>query len=569
LRNSLLKFLFLILSLSPGMLLVSDPVLAQGRSGDVFKSLERGAEIPKEAPKAPTIEQEKEKKAEEALPSRKIPVKTFRVEGFTILSGEQIRTLVSPWEGKELTLEEIQGVANRITARYRELGYLLVNAYVPQQTVREGEILIRIVEGRLDKVTVTGNRRYSETFIEKHLDSLRRDPSLRESTLERSLLVLNDYPYLSVNALLQAGEAPGTTDLMIRAEERTPFSGSLSYDNFGSKTTSRSRIGLTLETGSLLLTGDQLTLRGVTGLDQIDLDMLSYGRIDYLVPLGYNGTKAGLYYTNSRYEGGEELGVLDVNGKSDLLGIYVTHPLYRRLTRSLDVRFGFDCKNMTDYILDETLSRDRIRVFSLGVGYDFLDDYRGRNSLNFTVYRGVRDLFGGSGRHDSDVSRKGADGSFSKYTLDLSRYQQLPGYNSLILRGSGQLSADRLFVVEQFSLGGIGSVRGFDSSTYDGDSGYTVSAELQTSPFFPEKTLFGRRIGDTIKLAFFGDHGGGFRNDPEPGESRDEYLSSLGAGLRLYVGNSFSARLDWAVPKQDDKFDAKKAETYVSAAVSF
>jgi len=131
------------------------------------------------------------------------------------------------------------------------------------------------------------------------------------------------------------------------------------------------------------------------------------------------------------------------------------------------------------------------------------------------------------------------------------------------------LSADRLFVVEQFSLGGIGSVRGFDSSTYDGDSGYTVSAELQTSPFFPEKTLFGRRIGDTIKLAFFGDHGGGFRNDPEPGESRDEYLSSLGAGLRLYVGNSFSARLDWAVPKQDDKFDAKKAETYVSAAVSF
>ncbi len=568
-RNFLPNLCITILAAFLGVLLTSGPLPAQERSGDVFKSLERGAELPREVPKVPKIETEKEKKAEEALPSRKILVKTFRVEGFTILSAEEIRSLVSPWEGKELSLEEIQGVANRITGRYRELGYLLVNAHVPPQSVRDGEILIRVVVGRLDKVTVAGNKRYSDEFIEKHLSPLRSDPTLREATLERSLLILNDYSYLSVNALLQAGQSPGTTDLVIRAEERRPFSGNLSYDNFGSQSSSRSRLGMTLETGSLLRTGDQLTLRGVTGLDQLDLERLSYGRVDYLVPLGYDGTKVGFYYTNSRYESGEELGALDINGKSDLLGLYVTHPLIRRLTRRLDVRFGFDYKNLTDYILDETWSRDRIRVFSLGVSSDFLDEYRGRNSLGFTAYRGVRDLFGGSGRDDPDVSRKGADGSFSKYTLDLSRFQQLPGYTALILKGSGQLSADRLFVVEQFSLGGMGSVRGFDSSTCNGDSGYTVSAELETSPFSPEKTFFGRRIGEMFKLAFFGDHGGVFLNDPEPGENRDDYLSSLGAGLRFYVGNSFAARLDWAVPKKHDQFNAKNAETYLSAAVSF
>lgn len=568
-RHTRLILLIAILSSFPVILLTSVPLPAQERSGDVLKSLERGAERPREAKKIPRIEAERERKAETPFPSPKIRVRAFRVEGFTILSSEEIKSLVSPWEEKELSLEEIQGAADRITARYRELGYLLVNAHVPAQTVRDGEILIQVVEGRLDKVTVTGNRRYSSTFIERHLARLGRDSSLRESVLERSLLILNEYPYLSVNALLQAGHSPGTTDLVIRAEERSPFSGSLSYDNFGSKSSSRSRAGLMLETGSLLLTGDQLTLRGVTGLDQLDLERLSYGRIDYLVPLGYDGTKVGFYYTNSRYESGEELGALDINGKSDLLGLYVTHPLYRRLTQRLDVKFGFDYKNLTDYILDETWSRDRIRVFSLGVSYDFVDDYRGRTNLAFTAHRGVRDLFDGSGRSDPGVSRKGADGSFSKYNLDVSRIQMLPGNSFLILRGEGQLSADRLFVVEQFSLGGMGSVRGFDASCCNGDSGYFISAELQTSPFFPEKSIFGRRIGDMFKLAFFGDHGGVFLNDPEPGESRDDYLSSLGSGVRLSPGNSFAVRLDWAVPRKKDRFNARHAEIYVSAAWNF
>jgi len=569
LRHSLLSLLIVILSSFPGILLTSVPLPAQERSGDVLKSLERGAERPREAEKIPRIETEPERKAETPFPSPKIRVKAFRAEGFTILPSEEIKSLVSPWEGKELSLEEIQGVADRITAHYRELGYLLVNAHVPAQTVRDGEILIQVVEGRLDKVTVTGNQRYSSTFIERHLARLRSDPSLREAALERSLLILNEYPYLLVNALLQAGHSPGTTDLVIRAEERPPLSGSLSYDNFGSKSSSRSRAGLMLETGSLLLTGDQLTLRGVTGLDQLDLERLSYGRIDYLVPLDYDGTKVGFYYTNSRYESGEELRALDINGKSDLLGLYVIHPLYRRLTQRLDVKSGFDYKNLTDYILDETWSRDRIRVFSLGFSYDVVDDYRGRTNLAFTAYRGVRDLFDGSGRSDPGVSRKGADGSFSKYTLDVYRIQMLPGNSFLTLRGEGQLSADRLFVVEQFSLGGMGSVRGFDASCCNGDSGYFVSAELQTAPFFPEKRLFGRRIGDMFKLAFFGDHGGVFLNDPEPGESRNDYLSSLGSGLRLSAGNSFAVRLDWAVPRKNDRFNARHAEIYVSAAWTF
>jgi hemolysin activation/secretion protein len=549
--------------------------MAQEHSGDIFKSLDREEKIPKEMPReAPVIKKGEEKKKEEkkeekALPAAKILVRKFQIEGNTLLDEKVIQSLVSPSEGKELTLQEVQDVAARIGDHYRQLGYILANAFVPAQTVKNGIVLIRVVEGRVDRILVSGNKRYTASFIEKHLSRIRGDSSLREGDLERPLLILNDYPSLSVKALLKAGEHPGTTDIVVQVEEGWPVTGSLQYDNFGQKKTSKDRVGMTLGLSSLLFQGDQLMVRGVTGIDRIDIDRLTYGRADFVVPVGANGTKAGIYYTNSRYSTGEDATILEVDGKSNIWGLYATHPLLKRLGQSLELRVGFDWKDMSDYLLEELWSNDNIRVFTTGLHYDLSDRWGGRNLADVTVHMGVRDLLGGTGRNDDYVSRLNADGQFFKYTLDVVRYQRLPGYNYLILKGSGQISGDALFVAEQFSLGGIGSVRGFKTSAASGDSGYLTSVEILTSPVYPEKTILGQKVGDTFKFALFLDHGGVFRNALQAGESRSVYLTSVGAGIRIQAGKYASFRLDWAVPRIEGKFERDNAETYVQAAVSF
>ncbi len=167
------------------------------------------------------------------------------------------------------------------------------------------------------------------------------------------------------------------------------------------------------------------------------------------------------------------------------------------------------------------------------------------------------------------MSRLGATGGFNKVTADALRIQKLPGYNHILLRASGQYSSDELFVVEQFLIGGAGSVRGFNPAERSGDIGYSLTAEAVLSPFFADKTIYGQKVGNTIQFAFFIDHGYVRRNSPLPGEDRKAYLTGIGGGLRLYAGTFLSVKADYGVPKVDNSFKTSKSVIYVQAMFNF
>ena len=560
-----IKEIFLCLT---AILLFSAPALAQEKSGEILQQLEKKELIPKEKPEAPVIEQ-KEEKPRDAIDGKKILIRQIKLQGAALIDEQTLKIILSKYENKELTLSEINQIAEDITLNYRKQGYILAYAYIAPQEIKDGILEISVIEGRTGEITIRGNKSYSAKFIQKHLERIKQDPSLKEEKLERALLILNEYPSLSVKASLTAGKELGATDITAQAKDSLPISGSLFYDNFGTNITSKHRAGINLNTGNLITSGDYLMLRGLTGLDRIDLNKLSYGRAEYLFPIDYNGTKMGLSYANSIYKAGEQYTILDIHGKAHVAGIYLTHPLIKERAQALDIKLGFDYKDVYEYLLDSIMSKDNIRVFNLGGTYDFTDRAQGRNIINLTYYQGVRGILGGNGKKDPDSSRLNADGAFAKYTADIIRLQKLPGYNHLYLRASGQLSEDNLFVAEQFMLGGAGSVRGFSPASQSGDSGYFGSAELHLSPIYPETKVFNQKIGDTIKLVLFADHGGVYRNNAQPGENKNDYLTSIGAGLRLYAGKHFSVRYDYAVPRINDHFNSKNSENYLQAVFIF
>jgi hemolysin activation/secretion protein len=129
------------------------------------------------------------------------------------------------------------------------------------------------------------------------------------------------------------------------------------------------------------------------------------------------------------------------------------------------------------------------------------------------------------------------------------RIQRIFGNTNIMVRGSGQLSNYRLLPIEQFVIGGYGTVRGYDPATYLGDSGYYVSTELMFAPpFIGEKTLFGQRVAQLAQFAFFYDHGGAFTTETETDEIGSEFLSGYGGGFRLYYKDIFTFKYDIGIP---------------------
>jgi hemolysin activation/secretion protein len=479
-------------------------------------------------------------------PEASFEVTRVRVSGHTVFTTEELHLLVAPAEGRRLALAELEAFAARITERYVGAGYLLARATVPPQDVVDGVVEIRVVEGTIGRVDVRGARRYDPELLRSYF-RFRDPPVFDAAAIDRGLLLLNDLPGLTVAATLNAGQAPGTTDVVLDVTRERWFSGSLELDNYGAAATGRERFGMALNFNNPFGIGDVISLRGLVTLDDLDLE-----RVAYAVPLGRWGTKLEASYTHVRAEaGGAAVAGLGIVGSGHLANVVVTHPVVRERALTLVGIAGFLYKDLETTVLNDSANRDRLRVASAGAALDVTDAWRGRTSGLLTLHQGIGDLFDGQhGDHDRHASRVGAGGTFTKLTADTSRLQGLGETTALFVRGSGQWSSRRLDASEQFIVGGQGTVRGYPLAEASGDWGYAVTVELRwNAPGFADRpAFFGKTWGDLLQVFVFTDHGGIVVKDPAPGGNRVTDLTGAGLGTRFVIPERLSVALEYAKP---------------------
>ena len=116
--------------------------------------------------------------------------------------------------------------------------------------------------------------------------------------------------------------------------------------------------------------------------------------------------------------------------------------------------------------------------------------------------------------------------------------------NLLVLRSDLQLATTNLVPLEQFSLGGIRSVRGYRQDALLTDNGFFTSAEVR----FPVYQTPSRE--SSLSLVPFFDLGVGW-NDDSDNNPEDNTLIGLGLGLQWQTGDTFNARLDYGIPLLD------------------
>jgi hemolysin activation/secretion protein len=504
-----------------------------------------------------------------------VRVTGFRFTGVTVFDVVELHALVEDAVGLELTLSDLEVRAARITARYRERGYLLARAYVPEQDIEDGVVEIAVSEGRIGRVQVNGARRYDPAFLQAHvLPDPERPPVFEARRFERGLLLLNDLPGLEVKSTLASGADPGTTDIVLEVEKERLVTGAIEANNYGSKETGYERFGLSLNLNNPFGWNDTIGIRGLVSREGDDL---WFARGTYGIALGRWGTRLSLAYTHIDSEAGvqETIGPVNVTGSGDIGSLAILHPIVRQQAWSLFAYAGLDISNLENQSAVEAESvtkQDRLRVVSAGVALNTVDAWRGVSALSVTLYQGLGSFLGGlESDDDPDASRPGAGGTFTKVVGQVSRLQRIWGPLSLYVRATGQWASTDLVAAEQFFLGGVGTVRGYALAQFAGDNGYALTGEVRlAAPVFSDTIAFlGKTWGDILQLHGFVDTGWAWLGQPLPNEQKSQQLTSVGGGLSLSVADNFLLNVEYARPVGPRSADGRENVVYFRAVKFF
>ncbi|WP_322032845.1 ShlB/FhaC/HecB family hemolysin secretion/activation protein [Paraburkholderia sp. J76] len=454
-------------------------------------------------------------------------VRRVTVTGMTRYGVGTFRPLLETIENRPVTLADVNAVAQQITARYRADGYLLVRTLVPAQSLENGELVIEVVEGKLNRVDVQG---HESRAMHGYAEKLMQEQPLSAETLERNLMLMNDLPGNQVRATLVPSKNEAGTDAVLNNEFRR-WDGFFGLDNRSSRYYGPwqwyAGVGLNDPTGL----GDRLSVRGGMSLDG---RKMSFYEGQYEVPLGSDGVALSLLAQHS--DGHADLpSYLNANSQGDNFAARLTWAPVRSREQTVKFTGALTAFNGRSVYLDDPSlppsSNDRIRALRVGASYDFTDPRGGRNLIKGEVSQGL-DGLGASTGNTINPSRQGGRTDFTKLQLDAQRMQDLswitPGLG-LYLAATGQTSFGKpLLAPEQFGVGGNFFGRGYDPSEIAGDSGVAGKVELQYNRV--------HKIGDrAVPAQYYAYWDIGKVWNIQPYYVRSQSLASAGAGVHLNV----------------------------------
>ena len=458
-----------------------------------------------------------------------------------------------------LGIDELQGIAAEVARYYRRHGLILAQAYIPPQTIRDGVVTLRVVEGRLGQVLVEKPRRYRVAQLTQPFVGQVGQPVARQR-VEEALLLLSDYPGLRSFGVFRPGSEPGTTDLVVSVLEERRVEGRLHADNYGSQYTGEYRARADLVINNPFKAQDRLFAH-ISRTFQPDNGL--YGGLGYERSAFGPRNTFGVSYLDNAYDMGGILEPFGLTGTTRVVDVYWRRQFARGVRWNSFGVLRFARKSVTLDVAEGRDTADELSVFSAEFGFDRRSaDGRGYQSGGLQLSQGVEGILGSMyGSDDPDTAtanRRGGSGKyassrFGKLSADYQYWYDINPTHGLRLVTRGQYSPDLLTSIEQFSMGGPGSVRAYANAEYLADTGYSLSLEwLLRAPGFASWPAFaGRRWGEILQFVLFADTAQGWLNDPLASDRGNVSLHGVGGGLRLHAG-AFSMRLEIATPVGDE-----------------
>lgn len=512
------------------LLLASTGLFAQENTGTVGRSPSLTPELKK--PAAAPIAQPAKATDASPVPSggKKITIKKFEFTGNSVFSADELAAVVADYTARPVDLAEIYDAADVVATFYAEKGYTLASVGVPAQRIGDGVVRFEVVEGRLGAVTSEGNKSYSDEQIDKNLARFTKGTVYRGDELEVALKNLNTLPGLSVQAVLTPGDDYGTSDLLIRAQEK-PSAAVLTADNYGRKALGEYRGSLVLQLNNPAGLADQFQALLLGAGNQ----NLLYGFLQYSLPLYVGGPRLAVSYSQAAIKQNVTGGIL-LDGTNRNVRAGLTWSLLRTKADELNVSVGGSYTDSSSDLAGLSISRTQVPLAEFTANYNHL--YEGGAVSQVTA--GLTTNFESGDISDCTGSGE-CDQQLARLELDFQHLQPIGGGFDAYARLNGTTSfGDAMPSTSKTIIGGPASVRGFATAAATGDSGYFVSTGLR----------YGLIAGPALlQLRAFADHGYVYTEIPNtPGFGSDIELTSVGVGADVGLGGVFNAKLDVSNP---------------------
>jgi len=428
--------------------------------------------------------------------------------------------IIDQKEKRGVSIAELEEVARSVQQLYRDAGYFLAVAYVPEQDVADANVDIEVLPGILGGVQVQGDG----SAVAGRFEDLVGQP-LTEEVVTTRLYALNQAPGLDAQVSFEPGEQVGETLLNLEVIPQQSWAGALAVDNYGDQGTGEQRLRADARVLNPTGRGDVVDfglLTSLQGADQI------YGYLGYSTPLaGQNHLSGRLAFTQFEADLTDSAQRADSDGW--LFDMALDRVLRQARARGLSYRLGGGYHRLNwDGQAPQPNGTQDVFFASAGLNTHVVwDSVRIAADASLAFEAGAINGATFAGQ-DSEYWLLSMD-AFAWHPLDISL---LPGEQKISAEFHGQLAASELPSSKRFALGGNLAVRAFQRDAYLADSGGLLRLDLGTPLSVGELSLFAdAAYGDTL-------------NDDDANWG---YLSGVGVAWNV-TWSGLESRLSWAYP---------------------
>ena len=471
-------------------------------------------------------------------------VERFEFVGNTVFSSEELAKVTQPYTNRQISFAQLLQARSQITKLYTDRGYVTSGAIIPPQTLKPeaAVVTIQLVEGTLERINVTGTRRLRPSYISSRLAIAATEP-LNINRLLQGLQLLQLDPLIqNLSADLQIGTRPGTNTLQVNVTEADTFSTNLVFDNTRSPSVGSVRRRIVLNQANLLGVGDGFSIgysntQGSNGVDAT-----------YTLPVNpHNGNLSLAFGVTDSNVIEHPFDSLDISATSSYYELTFRQPVIQTPTEELALGL-----TLTHQRSQTFLGIEDIGPFPLVPGADekghtrvsalrFFQEWTKRSNEQVLAFRSQFSL--GLNFLDATINHnQEPDSRFFDWRGQGQWAKVLAPDALVLLKADVQLSNRRLLGLEQFSLGGQDTVRGYRQDFLLKDNGFLASAEVRLPILrVPE-------VRGLLQVAPFIDVGTAWNNTgASPSPNIPNTLISTGLGLLWRQGEHLSIRLDLGI----------------------
>lgn len=488
---------------------------------------------------------------------KEVVLKGIEFDGNTVFSDEELFALVKERVGKKTGVEELEAIRKTISQHYFDAQYVNSGAVIDAQDMSNGVLVVRIVEGRLDNINVLNEGWLRSGYVTSRIHREVSDP-LNLDDLKRGLeFVRRDEKIRKINTALVPGDELGQSHLDMIVTENRVFDVGLGVSNRRPPSVGAEEAEVYFGTKNLTSLGD--TLRGnytlsQEGMEEWDVDDGGNYSLFYSLPLTRWDTTLDLGYNQSDYVILEEpFNTLDIESDTRMYSVALRQPIYRDLQHELSLTLKGEHRRSDVLVSGEPFSispgsvngQTRISALRLSPEYVYRSQERviaARTTFSF----GLDEL--------NPILGDEFDPEYFTWMTQASWVESVSENDTLlVVKLFHQHTDDRVVSMEQFSLGGVNTIRGYRENQLIRDNAFIISPELRFPVY---KDRYGKAL---VYLIPFVDYGIGW-NSNGPREREEIYSAGLGVtynptdhiSMSLYWGHGFE---DFGVRNNNDLQD--------------